>query len=791
METVSGQDEAWDAMRFHASLLSEIPSGVVACDASGAVTYANLAAEEMTGRSAAEMLGERAAAVIGLSGGDEDQIGMAVLASGRWVGEVWLTRNDGSDYPASMSMVALSFGTDMASGELIVWSDVTARIAAEQDLAAAYAQLELVLGAGPAVIYRDRAEPGFPNVFTTSNVRDILGLEPEDVAATRYVERIHEADRDRVIDSLTTLLETGRSVSEYRFLHGDGSYHWLRDENRVVAGPNGAPAEVVGYLADISDQHRLMEERTKLAAAMDQTTDGVVMTDPLGTITYANASFGEMSGRSTDDLVGSAASELAPGHLAPIYARAIGSVLGGERWAGSATVSWKQGEPIDVDVAVWPLVLDGEVTNILAVFRDVTVEHRLGEELRQQRDQRDTLVQSFSRLRSGATVEETAAAVANELISVTGVDLVAVLGASNGSGLVRVAGSGKLDVDVDALLHGCSAYLRERMAAGRLEDADEHHAAHQEASCTWSSTALQVLHVEPLFSDGNMVGALVVGSASLDAKRELRELSTFFGEYAAVAAALIGPGWDDRRRSSDMAGTIREILASRAFHSVFQPVRELSTRTVVGYEALTRFADATPPEVRFAQAISVSLGDDLEEATLTSALTGAARLPDGPWLSLNVSPHLINEKRRLARLLRGRGDRKIVIEVTEHAVVDDYAALRRVVKNLGDGIEIAVDDAGAGFASLRHIAELRPRYVKLDMGLVRGVVRDPARQGLVAGLVHFASETGCVLIAEGIETDAEFRALRRLGVTFGQGYLLGRPVPAGEDPAARANEGRH
>jgi EAL domain-containing protein (putative c-di-GMP-specific phosphodiesterase class I) len=109
--------------------------------------------------------------------------------------------------------------------------------------------------------------------------------------------------------------------------------------------------------------------------------------------------------------------------------------------------------------------------------------------------------------------------------------------------------------------------------------------------------------------------------------------------------------------------------------------------------------------------------------------------------------------------------------------VADYGALREAVADLGRGVEIAVDDAGAGFASLRHVIELRPDYVKLDITLIRGVGDDDARRALVAGMVHFAAETGCLLVAEGIETEAELEALRQLGVGLGQGYLLGRPGP--------------
>ena len=122
----------------------------------------------------------------------------------------------------------------------------------------------------------------------------------------------------------------------------------------------------------------------------------------------------------------------------------------------------------------------------------------------------------------------------------------------------------------------------------------------------------------------------------------------------------------------------------------------------------------------------------------------------------------------------------MVLEITEHAPISDYRAFRTALEALGPSVRAAVDDAGAGFASLRHILELRPSFVKLDLGLIRAIEQDRARQALVAGMTHFAARTGTTLIAEGVETQAECEALRSLGVELGQGYLFGRPQPFGE-----------
>ena len=114
--------------------------------------------------------------------------------------------------------------------------------------------------------------------------------------------------------------------------------------------------------------------------------------------------------------------------------------------------------------------------------------------------------------------------------------------------------------------------------------------------------------------------------------------------------------------------------------------------------------------------------------------------------------------------------------MTEHVVIDDYDQLRAALRNLDPGVLVAVDDAGAGFASMRHILELQPDFAKLDISLVRGIDVDDLRQALAAGLNYYAMRTGCRLIAEGVETQAEADKLRSLGIELAQGYLYGRPA---------------
>jgi EAL domain-containing protein (putative c-di-GMP-specific phosphodiesterase class I) len=110
--------------------------------------------------------------------------------------------------------------------------------------------------------------------------------------------------------------------------------------------------------------------------------------------------------------------------------------------------------------------------------------------------------------------------------------------------------------------------------------------------------------------------------------------------------------------------------------------------------------------------------------------------------------------------------------------IDDYDTLRLWLDALGDrGVRLTVDDAGAGFASLRHTLQLSPDFIKLDISLIRGIDADRRRQALATGLIGFADELGAAIIAEGIETQAELETLRNLGVRYGQGYFLANPGP--------------
>jgi EAL domain-containing protein (putative c-di-GMP-specific phosphodiesterase class I)/DNA-binding NarL/FixJ family response regulator len=223
---------------------------------------------------------------------------------------------------------------------------------------------------------------------------------------------------------------------------------------------------------------------------------------------------------------------------------------------------------------------------------------------------------------------------------------------------------------------------------------------------------------------------------------------------------------------------LRAVVDEKAFSVVFQPVVDLATRRVAGVEALTRFPGVEgPPDQLFADAWDVGLGLELEEAVMAEAVARAQGRPPELFLALNVSPATASSARFGALVSAMPRLETTVVELTEHAPVDDYAQLRANLAPLrGTGLRLAVDDAGAGYASLRHVLELSPDFIKLDLTLVAEIDRDPAQASLAASLVRFAGEVGATVIAEGIESPAQCRGIVDAGVELGQGFLLGRPA---------------
>lgn len=225
---------------------------------------------------------------------------------------------------------------------------------------------------------------------------------------------------------------------------------------------------------------------------------------------------------------------------------------------------------------------------------------------------------------------------------------------------------------------------------------------------------------------------------------------------------------------------VQAVLAGCSITTAMQPIYDLDSGLVVGVEALSRFPDdpSIPPDAWFSDAHRTGDGLALELLAVRLALGRAICLPDVVYLSVNVSPSTLAHPQLLETILNSPIDpSRVVIELTEHAVVADYPMLDIAIQPLRrHRVRLAVDDACAGYSSLRHVVDLRPDIVKIDRSLISDVDQDCGRRALIEATVHLARELGITVIGEGVETRAELAVLRELGVERGQGYLLGKPT---------------
>ena len=234
-----------------------------------------------------------------------------------------------------------------------------------------------------------------------------------------------------------------------------------------------------------------------------------------------------------------------------------------------------------------------------------------------------------------------------------------------------------------------------------------------------------------------------------------------------------------RRLREQLLSDLHRAIEGHGRWPVVQPIFDARTGTLVALEGLSRFDSERTPARWFDAAARAGLSAELELAAAESVLDllrDGRTVPDGVAVSVNLSPATaLNAD--LAALLHGVDLARVIVEITEHHPVSDYAGFCAFLAPWrARGLRLAVDDAGAGYASLQHVLMCEPDWIKLDIALIRGVDVDPVRKALLRAVIAFAVEAGIKVVAEGVETEPERDALCELGVDLLQGFLLGHPA---------------
>lgn len=295
-------------------------------------------------------------------------------------------------------------------------------------------------------------------------------------------------------------------------------------------------------------------------------------------------------------------------------------------------------------------------------------------------------------------------------------------------------------------------------------------------SCTEAMRIRVHLGVPILLSDGSIFGTFCCYSSN--PRSSLREVDVeAMTRFAHLIARLIENRVFAERAMEFRSARVTNIIEKRAVSMIYQPIVDLTTSKIIGFEALARIAllPERAPDDWFQEAHQVSKGTELELVCIDLAVSAICKIAAPIYLALNVSPETVLSGALDRHLANVPADR-LVLEITEHMPVEEYADIKSALVPLRRrGLRLAIDDAGSGYASFRHILQLQPDIIKLDQSLIRNIDLDPGRRALASALSSFARDTNSKVVAEGVETPQELEILRALRVQAAQGYLLGRP----------------
>ena len=239
--------------------------------------------------------------------------------------------------------------------------------------------------------------------------------------------------------------------------------------------------------------------------------------------------------------------------------------------------------------------------------------------------------------------------------------------------------------------------------------------------------------------------------------------------------------WERRHRE------LKRIIVNNDVQTVFQPIMKFDNSEIIGYEALTRISSMeffNDTETLFSFATQTEMILELERICRRNAIKMLYNFHNNKKLFLNVSakgimdPELLDGKFTKEIERASIPEDSIVLEITERLAIRDLDLFKEGVKKLEDsGFSVAIDDVGAGYSTLHTIAELNPSFLKYDMALVRNIHRHTIKRQLLESLITFSKKINTTIIAEGIETEGEFKTLKNMGIEYGQGFFFAKPAP--------------
>jgi diguanylate cyclase (GGDEF)-like protein/PAS domain S-box-containing protein len=802
-----------------ARALEVATSGIMVCDAvprGRPILYVNHAFEELFGVLRDELVGHAPAHLVGETFPPADQRALvaALAADVSYEATTTLSRRGGGTFRAWMQITPVKDADGTVTEWIAVVDDVTERVEALDRLEVAEARYRGLVEHVPAVTYVAAWDEHATLTYVSPQIEALLGWPPDAFLADQdlWYRCVHPDDVERVRAQERASFAAGERVDlEFRMLHRDGRELWVRDKESVVRDADGGPLFSQGVLVDVTPARRtetaLRDERHLAQRYLDIAGAIIVVLDAEANITLLNRAGAELLGYPEGELVGRNWYDA----LVPSDHREVGR---------AAYLAQLQAADDDAVNESRVITRDGEERVI--AWRDTAV-----------RDADGTVTAFMS---SGVDLTERRAA--EEQIAylayhdpLTGLPNRALLQEHLELALARARRQGQaigllyLDLDGfklvnDSLGHPAGdellCHVTMRLSERRrnmdllarqggdeflllLADLDRDTA--EAASRGVAEDLLRSL-TEPFsisgaeFHIGASIGISLYPRDAADADELLRHADAAM--YAAKNAGrngltvYAGDPHEPLERLS-MTSRLRKALDRDEFVLHWQPIVDPRDGALRKLEALIRWQDpfrglVMPDDfIAFAEETGFidRVGDWVVGAVRDQVLAweGAGYAP--PRTTVNVSPRQLRRPdfgQRLLALVASEGvAARLTVEITESAAMADPLRTDPVLTELaGSGIEIAVDDFGAGYSSLSRLRTMPVQVLKIDKTFLEAVPHDPEATAIVTAIIELAAALGMEAVAEGVEREDQRRFLVESGCPLAQGYLLGRPVPAAE-----------
>ena len=650
------QDALAASERRFRETLAEVSLVAMMLDTHGTILFANRYLLALTGWSEAEIVGRAWHDVFAPPDGraEERAAFLKVMETGtlklgfrsRLLTRVGLIRE------MEWSSVLMHADDGSIAGLAGIAHDVTERTEAQTALEASEARLHAALNQmleGVTLASAVRNEEGRIVDFRIDYVNPALARLGRVAAADQVDHTLLELfpahEGSGLFAEYVEVVETGvpSEVEDFHFVDPDAAGGPLDQYLDLRAAKLGDG--YVRSVRDVSERHQADGEMRRLHAAVEQSADAVMITNAAGVIEYVNPAFVQVSGYALGDAIGQNPRILSSGVQGPgFYAAMWAALSGGRSFTGDMVNRRKDGSLFREEAVISPVSdAAGTVVGYVAVKRDVTREREREAEQETMARERAMIAGSLSDIVALPTAALTAEAICRHVASLTGAASASIAtfapdGPAVSLGFVRADG---VQVQLRSLRARRSRTLRERANAGPWVEAWTPRPSHPYARLH-DELGTKALAYAPIRHGGDVVGLMTVTSSREDSVAKLTESLPALLEFAGIAGAIVGPSITDLAGVEHSRDRIYGLIRDTTFRPVFQPIVDLETGGHTGYEALTRFADGAAPDVVFADARHAGLETELELATLSAAIADAKQLPDGAWLSLNVSPGLVN-----------------------------------------------------------------------------------------------------------------------------------------------------